>query len=593
MILSLIAGLLLAPAADTLQAVTIVADKGLIVSRTDTVRVRPTLDASATLSLIPGLHVGDYGWGAGLKSVSLRGLGSAHTAVYLDGVRVGNVQSGQGDLALLGADNFGSAVVDYAQNSVSFNTLKPSFGTRAVAGRVRLDAGSFGTWKPYGRLDFRLSDKVNLSAHAAADVTAGDFPLADGTLRANNDLRLIHGGADAWGLLDRGGWHAKLYASGADRGTPGSLSWPSPDDRQSDRGYLAQGTFRRQFTDLYELRLSAKGSFDDLRYKSTWGDSSYSQTELQINSSHKFTLRPWWAVSAAAGMQWDALRGNVYNVSRLGTVAAVASAFRTGRLAADIALEYTGVFEQGHGSWNKLAPSAQLRLSLLPGVDVLAFGRRAYRVPVFNELYYPGYGNPSLRPEDAWLADVGADLHRTLGRWRAGLRLDGFYNRLTDKIISAPSEDPYVWLPYNIGKVEAFGADLLASLSWSGSGLSAGFTARYGWQEALDKTPDSYTFGQQIPYVARHTLVLSADAAWKGWSAGAVFNLHAGRSDSSGEMPDWNTLDLSASKEFKLPGEVALGLRLSARNLLGCRYEVIRDYPMPGRSLLGGIEVRF
>ena len=39
-------------------------------------------------------------------------------------------------------------LVDYAQNSVSFLTARPVFGTRPVAGRVRLGAGSFGTWQP-------------------------------------------------------------------------------------------------------------------------------------------------------------------------------------------------------------------------------------------------------------------------------------------------------------------------------------------------------------------------------------------------------------------------------------------------------------
>ena len=69
------------------------------------------------------------------------------------------------------------------------------------------------------------------------------------------------------------------------------------------------------------------------------------------------------------------------------------------------ALEYAGVWDKGGASWNSLSPSAGLRFTLLEGVDLVAFGRRAYRTPTFNELYYPGYGNPALKPEDAYLAD--------------------------------------------------------------------------------------------------------------------------------------------------------------------------------------------
>ena len=77
------------PVADSLGAATITADKGVVVSRIDVLPVSGTFSVSEVLNLSSGLHVGDNGGVAGLKSVSLRGLGSAHTAIYLDGVRVG------------------------------------------------------------------------------------------------------------------------------------------------------------------------------------------------------------------------------------------------------------------------------------------------------------------------------------------------------------------------------------------------------------------------------------------------------------------------------------------------------------------------
>ena len=99
-------------ASDTLHAVTVTADKGVVISRTDTLHIQNSFDISGELHQIPGLQLGDYGGFAGLKTASLRGMGSPHTAVYVDGVRVGNVQSGQGDLGMLDIENFSSAVVD-------------------------------------------------------------------------------------------------------------------------------------------------------------------------------------------------------------------------------------------------------------------------------------------------------------------------------------------------------------------------------------------------------------------------------------------------------------------------------------------------
>ena len=581
------AGLLSAAPVDTLQAVTVVADRGVVVSRTDTVRVQSLLDVSGTLLFTPGVYVGDYGSAAGLKSASLRGLGSAHTAIYLDGVRVGNVQSGQADLGMMDMQDLSHVVVDYAQNSLSFNTARPVFGGKCVTGAVRLNAGSFGTWQPYGKLAVKMNDKWSLSAHAGGIVTKGNFPLADGGARANNDLKQLQTGADLFGLIQGGSVHAKVFYNGADRGTPGSLSWPSTD-RQRDRNFGAQAVFKKAFSSVYSLQLSAKGAYDKLFYQSEWGDTDYKQTEFQLNSAHKFHINSWWEVSLAADAAFDKLNSTLYQQQRWSATTAVASAFRWKGIKADVALEYAGTFDKGVAPWHSFSPSADLRLTLTEGLDLVAFGRRAFRTPTFNELYYPGYGNTELKPEDAWLANLGLDFVRRFGAWQLEARADGYYTYLTNKIVSAPSaQDPSVWLPYNVGKAETYGVDTQVNLSYTSGDWTLGCTARYNWQKATDKES-----GAALPYIAAHSLIVNPLAAYKGWMASLAWTLKAGRKDSMGDMPDWNTLDASLGKDFVL-GACSLGLRISGRNLFDKRFETVTGYPMPGRSVLGGLVFKF
>lgn len=590
------AGLLVAETPDTLQAVTIVADKGVVVSRTDTVSFKHYTTATEALLRVPGLGISDYGGLAGLKGVSLRGLGTAHTDIYLDGVRVSNFQSGQNDLGMLPLEVLGSAVVDYAQNSLSFRTAKPVFGERIFGGQVGLQAGSFGTWMPSARFNVKLSERLALSVHGAGILTKGDFPYGDAKdRRTGNDLKQVRTGIDLFGTLDGGEWQAKAYYNASDRGTPGSLSWPSTD-RQQDKNVVVQGSLRKAFSDLYTLNLSAKGAYDKIFYQSAWGDSDYNFTDFQLNSSHSFRLTDWWGVSLAADIERGTLKSpGLYDAARTAVISALATAFRLGWFSADLALEYRGTFDKGAKALNSLSPSLDLRFTLFEGFDIVAFGRRAFRAPTFNELYYPGYGNPDLKPEDAWLTDLGIDFHHALNSdWALGLKLDGFYNYLTNKIISAPMPDDLnIWLPYNIGKVQAKGIDAALSLRYDNGRLSGGLSARYSYQNAVDKTPDSYTFGQQVPYIAKNTVVLAGDIALAGWRLDAVWNWRGGRFDASGEMPDWNTLDLTLAKDFKLGNVGVLSLNVSARNLLDCRYELVRDYPMPGRSFLGGFTFKF
>ena len=589
----LTAAVLMAAQPDTLQAVTVVADRGVVVSRTDTVKIQSGSDVSEALLQLPGLSVGDYGGVAGLKSVSLRGFGGAHTAIYLDGVRVSNVQSGQLDLGMLGMGSLGSVVTDYAQNSVSFQTVRPVFNGRPVAGTVRLQGGSFGTWKPYGRMDFRLGERWSLSAHANGIISKGNFPLEDGSERLNNDIKQIQTGLDLFGLLRGGDFHGKMYYNGSDRGTPGSLSWPSTD-RQIDRNALTQFVLRKAFSPLYTLHLSAKASYDDLQYQSEWGDSRYEQTDWQLNSAHKFRILDWWTVSLAADLSWDNLKSDMYNESRLGTVAALASAFRTQRFKADLAVEYAGVFDKGGAHWNSISPSADLRFTILEGFDVVAFGRRAYRTPTFNDLYYPGSGNPELKPEDGWLTDLGLDYARNLGFVTLKARLDGFYNYLTNKITWAPADETgYIWLPYNVGKVQAKGLDAMVAADFVLGDWKLGFNGRYSWQKIVDKTPDSYTFDQQLAYVPVHTVVFSEYVSWKGWRLESLYQLRAGRTDGAGTNLDWHTLDGTLSKTFCLGKAGSLALQVKGNNLFNRHFELNAGYPMPGRSFMAGIEYKF
>lgn len=580
--------------ADSLSAATVTADKGVIVSRVDHIATENALSISDVLNLSSGLHVGDNGGLSGLKTVSLRGLGSAHTSIYVDGVRAGNVQSGQNDLGMLPLEDLTSASVDYAQNSVSFKTARPEFAGSPVAGKVRFYAGSFGTCLPSARLDFRLSDNVSLSANLAGILSKGNFTYGDGLVRTNNDLKQLRGGLDLFGLTDRGDYHVKAYYSSSKRGTPGSVLWPS-DDRQADRNAFIQGYLNHTFGSLYTLHLSAKGSYDDIYYTSAWGDSQYGQTEIQLNSAHDFQIADWWKMSLAADVQWDKLGSTAYAASRTSVFSAIATSFHTERLLANVALEFNGAFDKDALSRYAFSPSADIRYRIFDGFDVLAFGRRAYRVPTFNELYYVGYGNPELCPEDAWLTDIGVDFNRSIvGGWTLKTKVDGFANFLTDKITSAPSpDDQDIWAPYNIGKVRSLGLDLALGFVWQNSSWKCTFDAKYTLLSAIDRTPDSYSFGQQIPYIAKHTVVLNASASWKGWSLMPVWQLRSGRTDGTGNLDDWNTVDLTLAKEIKLSKTGPLSLKLSVRNLFDHRYEVSSGYPMPGRSIIGGLEYKF
>ena len=300
-------------------------------------------------------------------------------------------------------------------------------------------------------------------------------------------------------------------------------------------------------------------------------------------------------LSLAADLQWDGLNSSNYNASRLTAFSALGASYTTGRFAADAALEFNMAYDNGDQARTAVSPSIDLKYTIFKGFDIRSFARRSYRVPVFNELYYAGYGNPELKPEDAWMTDLGLQYNMELGTsWKVEASLDAFCNWLTDKIISAPSEaDPNIWQPYNIGKVLSAGYDAEVSSRYVMGSWTLDAKGQYTFQSAVDRTSGSDSFGQQIPYIARHIAILRLGLSWKGWKFDPSWQWRGGRTDGYGDLPAWNTLDVEFSKKLFMKKAGSLVLKVAARNLADCRYETVSGYPMPGRNFIGGIEYSF
>ena len=101
------------------------------------------------------------------------------------------------------------------------------------------------------------------------------------------------------------------------------------------------------------------------------------------------------------------------------------------------------------GNWR---PTAHVRLRSSVG--------RAFRIPTFTELYYrdpSNLGNASLKPENAWSAEVGADF-LDIKKWLGTITLFSRNERNEIDWIRATQSDP--WRAENIGRIRVKGAEL-------------------------------------------------------------------------------------------------------------------------------------
>jgi outer membrane receptor protein involved in Fe transport len=124
----------------------------------------------------------------------------------------------------------------------------------------------------------------------------------------------------------------------------------------------------------------------------------------------------------------------------------------------------------------------------------------------------------------------------------------------------------------------------------------------YTFQKAQDFTPpktvtERYAYGGQIAYIPWHSGSAILNTVWKSWDMNYSFIYVGERYHNSDNIRSkyerpWYTHDLTIGKSFHLTPPSPLHkergrrLKISAEvnNILNQYYDVVLNYPMPGRN---------
>ena len=141
----------------------------------------------------------------------------------------------------------------------------------------------------------------------------------------------------------------------------------------------------------------------------------------------------------------------------------------------------------------------------------------------------------------------------------------------------------------NLGKVRIGGVESALVLDAAVCKVAVGLNLQYTFQKAYDCTDKEDSFyGDQIPYTPRHSGSVACRLDWNGWQLNYSFIYTGERyneqenSRYNYEQP-WYTHDMSLAREFVF-GKTRLKLTGELNNIFNQAYEVIHNYPMPGRN---------
>jgi vitamin B12 transporter len=210
---------------------------------------------------------------------------------------------------------------------------------------------------------------------------------------------------------------------------------------------------------------------------------------------------------------------------------------------------------------------------------VRALAGTTFRGPTFNDLFYPGYGVATVRPERGRSVEAGLSWQGTTASASATL----WRNRVRDLIGYQP--DPTFCPPdpaYGFGcagntsRARLQGATLAAAERWKGLDVRLGV-------ELLDAR-DADT-GARLARRAAHQESLGIDHEEGPWRFGASGLFVGARPDAGIVLGGYGTVDLRVARRLDRAWRVEAKLL----NALDHRIEPVRDYRGLGRQAWIGV----
>lgn len=538
------------------------------------------LTLAQVLQQFGGLEVTSNGGQGGSTSVFIRGTNSAHTLVLVDGIRLQSATAGITAFeniplaqverieivpgpasSLYGSDAIGGVIQIFtkggrATSSADVTASVGSYGTRSVKGSASASAGD---------TDFTLSagflETDGFSA-TKPTVAFGQFnPDDDGYRNSNFSGKLAHrfdarNEAGASVLYSKGEAHFDGGPGTDDRTRQELTVYSAYSQNQLSESWQSLVRIGASQDDNESLDTSFPGRFKTDQAQATWqntiklGDSSlvagveYLRQKIDTTDEYAVTTRT--IKSYFAGYRGD-----------YGNHGVQASVRRDDN--SQFGTPNTGSFAYGY----RVTPEMRIRA---------AYGT-AFHAPSFNDLYFPGFGNPYLQPERSRSREVGFDYQAARQRFSATY----FDNRVSDLIVFVFDPVTFNFGPVNLERARIRGTELSYSLRFLETQLRAKLTIQ---------DPQSDT-GYQLQRRARRHGSLLASRTLGAWRFGAELVASGARFDSSNEAPasrmaGYALFNVSVARN--LTPEWSVDLRWN--NIGDTKYELVQGYNTPGSNVL-------
>lgn len=532
------------------------------------------------LAQTPGLQLSSNGGLGKSSSLFVRGLEARHVLLLIDGVRVGSATLNTASLDNLPLDTIerieivrGPMSSLYGSNAMAgVVQIFTRRGKAGVRGNARVSVGSDGYRIASGGVSYG-TPAFDLNAQIQRQQTDG-FSATNPSVRFGNHDPDDDGFRQNAGSL-RAGWNinSKWRLDGLWLESQGRTHYddgPNVDARADLLTRVLSLQLDGQVTERWRTKLAVGRSSDSFDVLASAGGptrlGSIRTDQTQISLENNIELPVGEALILVERIDQDVARENgPFSVNER-----TIDAFALGWSASTGPHDWSASLRRDRNSQfgGKTTGALAYAWAFTQRWNVGGSWGTSFTAPSFNQLYFPGFGNPDLLPEE------GRHSELFLG-WRTGahnLRLTGFEHRYDGFISGGPQ-------PSNIPTVRIRGT----SLAWGGTFQSTKLSASYDHLDPTNTTAGGRNEGKLLPRRAEQSIKLGADWAAGNWKMGSSLIAYSHRYSNTANtirLGGYAVIDLRADR--KLSREWTLGLRLN--NIADKPYETAFGYNQAGRQ---------
>lgn len=553
-----------------------------VITRDDIERLQAK-SVQSVLQGVAGINISNNGGPGKTTSIFLRGTGSDHVLVLIDGIKVGS--------ATLGTTAFEHIPIEQIERiEVVRGPLSSLYGSEAIGGVIQIfTRKGGGELKPFFSIGGGSYDTYNASLGISGGGERGWFnlsasgidtegfndcngkPFPDGagcfTVEPDEDGYTNLSGSLRAGYRFEDGLEVDAHALK----TTGESEFDGDFVNESETvQQVFGGSARFSPVDIWKVTLAAGRSQDEsenskdgnfqTRFESERDTVSF-QNDISITDYHLFTLGVDYQEDSVDGTTAYAITSRDNKglfVQYLGMLAAQNLQLS---LRQDDNEQF-GNHNTGNVSWG---------YALQNGLRLKASYGTAFKAPTFNELYFPGFGNADLRPEESRSVEFGLSGNGGWGQWSSNI-----YETRIDDLIAFDSS---IFAPANINQARIRGFEAILNSQIEDWNFTTNFTLLD--PENLSEGANN---GNVLPRRAEESLRFDVGHQISKYTLGATLFAEGKRYDdlaNTRELSGYATLDLRAeyifAQDWLLQGRI--------ENIFDKVYETAAYYNQPGRGL--------